>query len=143
MDHVAGAVDLHLAVIGERTITPRAVFAPSLTAVLAVNDQNRAGDAAQKLQRLIRVKGLRRRGPVQGIELPNPFAVDMLSHRGTRQFESKAGRQSRIGLTELARARLDAAVLAKMAATALAHFCDPLCHSLSRVGKAHTDGTNA
>ena len=99
MHHVAGTVDNQMLPVGDGIVALLFVGALGLMALLAVDDEHGASDAAEKFDGLGGVEGLRRRRAMQRIELPKPFASVILFHGGLCECCGKSFLQSRIGLS--------------------------------------------
>src|SRR5262245_32449775 len=126
MHHVAGMINDRMALISNGIVALLFVGALGLPALLAVDDQHRTFNTPEKFEGLARIERLRRGRAMQRIELPNPFATVVLFHRGASEIEGRRIIQPRIGLLQLTRARCDAGIFPKMAASTLVHFSDPL-----------------
>ena len=143
MHHVTGVGNDGVLAVGDRFIAQLLIGSLSLAAFLAVDDQHRTGDPAEELQSLSHIERLGRRGSMQRIEFPHPFALGVLFHAGPGQIQRKIRAQPWIGLLQLACTRRDAGVLAKVMAAAVLRLVDPLLHSFGSIGEIHAGGAHA
>src|SRR4051812_1660071 len=135
MHHVAGIFDDDVPTMADCFEALLFVGALRLMALLSFDDEDRAFDAAEKLQSLLGVKGLWGSGAMQGIEFPYPLAVCRLLHAGARQVEREFVVQPGIALLELPCSRFDAGVLTEMFSAAFVQLPDPFFHSRGCVGE--------
>ena len=80
--HVSGAADRDALVMRNRVIALLLICAAGLTAFLTIDQKHWTLDAPQKFESLRRIERLRRRGPVERIEFPDPLASIVLFHCG-------------------------------------------------------------
>src|SRR5262249_59307617 len=80
VDHMGGLVNLHEMFISDDRQPLLFVGALGVTALFAIDEEDRTFDAAKKLHGLRRVKGLGRDRAVQRIKFPDPFAHSILLH---------------------------------------------------------------
>src|SRR5262249_58122972 len=106
---------------------------PGVTALFAIDDEDRAFNATKKLHGLRRVKGLRRDRAMEWIKFPDPFALSILLHPRTRQGQCLFAAQTRACLLELLGACHHTAILTEMIAATIVKLGNPFLHTHRRV----------
>jgi hypothetical protein len=141
--HMSGVADHDALMLGNSAIALLLVRAAHLTALLTIDQKHWASNPPQEFESLGCIERLRRRSPVERIELPDPLAPIVLFHCGARDLQSPVFAQTRVRLAQLAGARREARVLAKMPATALVQLGNPFLHFQGSIGKSHADRSDS
>src|SRR5437773_11243120 len=111
MDHMTGVLHLGDGAAADRVEPPLDIGTRGVAAVGAGDDEHRAFDAAKKLDRLLRVKGLRRSRAMERVELPHPASIFDAPHACARQLEREFGTEPRIFSSEAVRGGFETRVL--------------------------------
>src|SRR5262249_45498448 len=143
MDHMSGVVNLNEMSISDDRQSLLLIGPLGVTALFAIDDEDRAFNATKKLHGLRGVKGLGRNRAMEWIKFPDPFALSILFHPRTRQGECLFTAQTRVCLLELLGARRHTAILAEMIAATIVKLPNPFLHTHGRILKLTAAGPDA
>src|SRR5262249_20984028 len=133
MDHMSGVVNLNEMSISDDRQSLLLIGPLGVTALFAIDDEDRTFNAAKKLHGLRRVKGLGRNRAMEWIKFPDPFALSILFHPRTRQVQYLFAAQTRIGLLEVFGACHHTAILTEMIAATIVKLSNPFLHTHRRI----------